>query len=85
MYAIRSYYVEGFVEMAGRGIFGKTGGFDVMVGSASFIGAEISATTKTSQVFVSFNGSVRGSFDIQNKYRDGFNEVISQLSSHYIV
>ncbi len=75
--------VEGFVEMAGRGIFGKTGGFDVMVGSASFIGAEISATTKTSQVFVSFNGSVRGSFDIQNKYRDGFNEVISQLSSHY--
>jgi len=80
-----------FVEVQGRGVFGKVGDLEVRYGSREYVTesglissrAANSETSGGSEVHVAFNGREAGVFRISNHYRDGMEEVIHLLSKKY--
>lgn len=87
--AIARYYkylepkrVEGFIEVAGRGIFGKIDGKAIKMGSAEYI-TDIKNNKESSAVYLSIDKNVKGYFKITNKYRSGFDIVIKHLSKPF--
>jgi len=73
-----------FVEVAGRGIFGKAGNYNIKIGSEEYVCNKKSESTRESSiVFVSVNEKVKGFYTISNKYREGFGEVLKTLKSKF--
>lgn len=75
--------VSGFEEMAGKGISGLVDGHQIKLGSSSFIRGMEKDTEKegTSEVWVSVDGLVYGSFSINNRYRQGVDKMASWFES----
>jgi Cu+-exporting ATPase len=75
---------EHFIEMAGRGIFGKVNNLEIRMGSEEFVCNPTAEKSKrTSVVFVSVNNVVKGHFTISNVYREGFEKVIETLKNKF--
>jgi Cu+-exporting ATPase len=75
---------EHFVEVAGRGIFGKVGNYNIKIGSEEYVCNKKSESPhESSVVFVSVNEEVKGHYTISNQYRDGFGEVLKTLKSKF--
>lgn len=75
---------EHFVEVSGRGIFGKVGGFEVKIGSEEYVTNSVKNNKqKTSVVFVSINNNRVGYYTISNQYRDGFEQVLNSLKKDF--
>ena len=73
-----------FVEMSGKGIFGKVFGLEIRIGSEVFINSGISEIKNAnSVVFISINNEIKGSFIFNNQYREGFDKVIQGLKNKY--
>jgi Cu+-exporting ATPase len=72
-----------FVEVAGRGVFGKVGGMEIKLGSAEYVTNLENSPQKSSEVHVSINDIPMGHFTINNHYRDGFDHVIGTLKQHF--
>lgn len=74
-----------FVEMSGKGLFGRANNMDLRIGSEEFAKGEETADTKQSQsvVYVAINNELRGYFSINNQYRPGFEKVIEQLKHKF--
>jgi Cu+-exporting ATPase len=81
----REYKIpEHFIEMPGRGIFGKVNQLEIRMGSEEFVCNEASSgEKKTSQVFIAVNGITKGHFTISNHYREGFDKVIETLKGRF--
>jgi Cu+-exporting ATPase len=74
---------ESFKEIPGMGISGKIDGHSVLMGSRSFIaGSEVAADTRLSSVYVSVNNTLKGRFTLENRYREGLNEVVSGFEGY---
>jgi len=75
---------EHFVEVSGRGIFGKVGNMDVKIGSEEYV---ISTGKKpangASEVHVALDNKPAGVYIIGNQYREGFEEVLNTLGAHF--
>ena len=75
---------EHFIEMPGRGIFGKANQMEIRMGSEEFVCNQASDNQKkTSQVFIAVNGIINGHFTISNHYREGFEKVIETLKGRF--
>jgi len=75
---------EHFVEMSGRGIYGKVGNIDIKIGSDEYvIDKEITDDKTASRVYLSINEQYKGYWNISNKYRDGFEQIISKLKTNF--
>ncbi len=75
---------EHFVEVLGRGIFGKVNGKDIKIGSEEYVTNTVNVEEqKASVVYVSIDNNQAGFFKITNKYRDGFNEVLNSLKKEF--
>ena len=75
---------EHFVEMPGRGIFGKANHLEIKMGSEEFVCDKTSDNLKkTSQVFIAVDGTIKGNFTISNHYREGFDKVIETLRGRF--
>ena len=75
---------EHFVEVEGRGIFGKVNGLDIKLGSKEYVLDEgLGMATKTSEVYVSINQKLAGHFKISNQYREGFGVVLESLKKKF--
>ena len=75
---------EHFVEVAGRGIFGKVNDFNLKIGSEEYVcGTPKSTHKKTSVVYVSINNVLYGNFTVSNQYRKGFEKVLQILKQHF--
>ncbi|MGE0020463.1 MAG: heavy metal translocating P-type ATPase [Draconibacterium sp.] len=74
---------EHFVEVAGRGIFGKVNGVNLKIGSEEYVCGTTAAVIKSSVVFVSVNEKVKGHFTITNQYREGFEQVLHTLKGQF--
>jgi len=75
---------EHFIEMPGRGIFGKVNKLEIRMGSEEFVCNQTAEKSKkTSVVFVSVNNIVKGYFTISNLYREGFEKVIETLKDKF--
>lgn len=75
---------EHFVEVAGRGIFGKVNEMEVHIGSEEYVTNQKNGMAKnTSVVFVAVNKQVKGHYTISNQYRPGFDGVLSSLRNQF--
>ena len=72
-------YVQNFSERTGKGIEAIIEGKPVKVGSASFVGAEITHQDYNTKVFVSIEGKLRGYFVFYNQYRKGLENLTQTL------
>lgn len=84
--------IDEFEEKPGYGLKGIINGVEVKIGSQKIITKkevniesiiENNLTPNNAQVFVLFNNSLRGYFEIRNKYRQNVEEVIKELSKKY--
>ncbi|UCE94343.1 MAG: HAD-IC family P-type ATPase, partial [Flavobacteriaceae bacterium] len=71
-----------FKEHTSRGIEGEIDGEKILVGSASFVGADDKKGLETA-VYVSFGNKVKGKFVFKNSYRKGLKELVEELVSNY--
>ncbi len=75
---------EHFVEVSGRGIFGRANQMDIKVGSEEYVtGSNRSKARKTTEVHVAVEGSYTGYYSISNQYREGVGEVLKTLAERF--
>ncbi len=75
---------EHFVEVAGRGIFGKVNNLNIRIGSEEYVtGHPAKLQQKTSAVFVAIENKLRGHYTISNQYRSEFDKVLATLKSTF--
>ena len=75
---------EHFVEVSGRGVFGKVGKHEIKIGSEEYVTNSVkNYEQKTSMVFVSINENIVGLYTISNQYRDGFEQVLNSLKKGF--
>ena len=75
---------EHFVEVSGRGIFGRVGGLDIKIGSQEYVNnSEKNIARRASEVYVSIDNRSIGFYTIGNQYRDGFEKVLGFLKAHF--
>lgn len=70
---------DGFSETPGQGLEAVFGNDVVRIGSASFTGA--ASSSGQTQVFVSVNGDMAGSFVVRNQYRNGLEALFARLGN----
>jgi Cu+-exporting ATPase len=76
--------VEGFVEVAGRGIFGKVNNNAYKIGSKEYVsGITMIENQSSTRVYLSVNESIKGYFTIENQYREGFDSLMKELDGHF--
>lgn len=81
---IETHYVRDFNEVPSGGVEGKIGDHILKLGSEAFVcGNKLSQDFLQSQVFVSIDGSCRGFFRLENKYRQGLSDLIDELGQRY--
>ena len=69
-----------FVEVSGRGIFGKVNNIEVKIGSEEYVTNSKGLTAqKSSEVYISINNHLAGYYTISNQYRSGFDKVLGNL------
>lgn len=75
---------EHFVEVPGRGIYGKTNGMEIRLGAKEYVTeSENGIQPGSSEVYVSVNNRLAGHFTIGNSYRDGFGNVLKELDGKF--
>ncbi len=75
---------EGFVEISGRGIFGKVGSESFKMGSMEYVTGSTQATVNlASRVYLLIGDQVKGYFTIENQYREGFDTLMNELKDHF--
>ncbi|WP_340113447.1 heavy metal translocating P-type ATPase [Maribellus mangrovi] len=73
---------EHVVEVAGRGIFGKVNQLEVRIGAEEYVTNRLTEKKQNSSiVFVAIDNRVKGHYTISNKYRSGFDKVLTSLRS----
>ena len=77
---------EHFIEMPGRGIFGKVNDFEIRIGSEEFVKGKENNTHNSNistVVHVEINNNYKGLWRISNQYREGFEEIIDNLNKRF--
>lgn len=85
---INNISMEKYMEIPGAGLQAEIEGDNFKLGSLNFVSPETNKSdfkSETTQIFVSKNDNVLGSFKIENKYRDGIGNLITFLKSRYSV
>ena len=73
-----------FVEVSGRGIFGKVNNIEVKIGSEEYVTNSKGLTAqKSSEVYISINNRLAGYYTISNQYRSGFDKVLGNLIKNF--
>ena len=84
LYGDKFYNVGNFKEIPSLGISGEVDGIMIMIGSREFItGKEDTEKGLKTEVFVFFKDHILGHFQMENRYRDGLEEVIKSLKGKY--
>lgn len=73
------YRVTDYKEKVGRGITGCIYGQEIKLGSASFLGLDLTNMPQGSQVHVIINGDYLGYFLSRQQWRSGFKDLILKL------
>ncbi len=78
------FEVNNFKEIPGFGITGEINGTKINIGSKKFIsGKEDQEKGLKTEVYVYFKDRILGYYQLENKYRKGLKEVISNLSKDF--
>jgi Cu+-exporting ATPase len=80
---VKTEPVVGYTEISGKGMYGVVLDFELRIGSEKYVkNTHESSLIQGSAIHVSCNDTYVGYFAIHNKYREGFGDVISQLSQY---
>jgi Cu+-exporting ATPase len=71
-----------FEEITGKGIQGTVDGFQLKIGSASFVGNTPDASLQTA-IHIAINRNYLGKFIFDNQYRDGLQKLFFDLGKDY--
>lgn len=75
---------EHFVEVAGRGAFGRVNSLDIRIGAEEYVTNQPKKSIhKTSVVYVSIDEKVVGHFTVSNQYRGGVEGVLNLLRKSF--
>lgn len=81
-----SHFVEDFQEISGQGVEGTINKNIIKLGSAELVGVKLEKDNGfLSRVYLSKNGEYLGYFSLENKFREGLGELISDLRRKYEV
>ena len=74
-----------YSEITGAGLQAEIGGYFYKLGNQNFVleDAGEAPSPSTTQIFISKNKKVLGSFKVENKYREGIGEVVEKLKGSY--
>lgn len=77
--------VNNFKEEISKGLFGEIYGIEIKVGSAAYTGIDRNQLIRGNDtlVFVKIQDQVKGCFTFRNKYRNGMEGILKNLSSKY--
>lgn len=77
----QTFEVKQFEEITGKGIRAQVMDFEVILGSAGFVGASHTQhqSANATRVYVGINHQLIGYFEFEQTYRVGLNEVTTQL------
>ncbi len=75
--------IDNFKETTGKGIEAQVEGVSVKIGSATFVGKEITQNNLKTSVHISLNGIYKGCFTFNNSYRKGISELFQSLANKY--
>ncbi|MDR3273517.1 MAG: heavy metal translocating P-type ATPase metal-binding domain-containing protein [Flavobacteriaceae bacterium] len=75
--------VENFEEIVGKGIKGRAGGHELVIGSPSFVNHQKKIRQETS-VFINIDGVNKGRYVFFNQYRKGIEDTIQGLNKYRI-
>ena len=78
--------IEGYEEVAGRGVKATVNGLALRVGSAAWVEADApassSAAASSSRVYLRIEEEIVGYFDIHTRYRQGLEGLLEALATH---
>ena len=72
-----------FEEIAGKGIRGTIGSHSYLLGSAAWVGAEVSGNDNQTRVYIREDDRVLGYYLILNQYREGVASLIQRLKNRF--
>ena len=75
--------INDFRELPARGVICVSGNTKIKAGSYEFIYNKESDKPRQTSVYISINDKPKGSFTVQNKYREGLEEIIERLEKDY--
>ena len=75
--------ISDFRELPARGVIGIYENKKIKVGSYEFIYNKEQSKAEKTSVYISINDEPKGYFTIENKYREGLNEIIASLKKDY--
>ena len=75
--------IDNFRELPARGVIGIYKNKKIKVGSYEFIYGEENNKPSRTSVYVSINEIPKGYFTVENKYREGLEEIIESLRKNY--
>lgn len=72
--------IETFAEESGKGVSATIDKHQVKLGSANYVGEMAKIQGKGSRIYVNINNNSKGYFEVGNKYREGFEQLINKLA-----
>ena len=75
--------VTGFTEVPSKGIEGTVNGRFLRIGSEKFVTGSAAMAASGGRTFISMDDEVLGFIGINNQYREGMKEVLSELAQRY--
>jgi len=83
-YANSNLEISDFMEIPSAGLKAKINGINFKLGSAEFVGENDGENDiNASRVWLMIDDHIKGYFNIKAKYRDGLNEIISNIKEKY--
>ncbi len=83
LFYIKAIEIECFEEISGKGSKAIINDVEWKIGSLKFIESESNFQINKTRVYIKKDNDVLGYFQIENKYRESINEVISRIKDDY--
>ena len=75
--------VTNYKEVPGKGVCGEINGVEVYVGSQEWVGNNEEVNQLSTRIYIKISGFLKGFYEIENKYRTGFETTIEKLNNNY--
>lgn len=74
---------DAFEEIPGKGIIAYVEGNKLLIGAEAFVTSQTSSDKRTTRVYISISGEVKGYYEFENLYREGFDTLMDSLKNKY--
>lgn len=79
----KSFKIDDFLEIAGKGIKASIDTIQIQIGSAAFVEKSEENSIQQTSVHIKINGIYYGKYIFNNQYREGLEELFMKLRTHY--